>query len=1056
MVWWFSYSSFVGNEPKIGIFYNRGKQFAVDLEKDLSLNVLKQDGILLNLVKGILDHDMQTVFEDSELASSKEVSLQIIYRLWFIAYAESRNLLPVSDAKYKPISLLNLRSELDMYELDDDSSCWKYLLKLFEGIRQGSQTNNLPQYNGNLFEYKNEIDRNMLKNKWIIPALRDLLEQEGNAVDYRSLSVRHLGNILENVMEYSVKQANENMMLLVKNKKIQQVKTAKESNYSYKKHDLYLASKGGIVARKSTASYYTPDEIVKFLVEQALKPIIKERTLKIAEDMKLYENNPNEKNKKICIDTLLDIRILDPAMGSGHFLVEALNRLTSWITEMLVKHQKHPLFEDIKNEMKEIQDEQEKNKITIDKNLLTYDVLLKRKVMKRCIFGVDLTPMAVEIAKLALWLDSFAIGAPLTYMDHHIKNGDSTIGMFLSNLKGSKTASIEDYMPSEKCNELLTKVLTSPDNTISQVYESERNHREYDKSIDGNKWMLNALTASKIDPSIIPKQVKKNKTELSYIYRFGKYDKHEDADFKKSRKKVFDLVDRRKFFHWDLEMRDAFTDSRPGFDVIVGNPPWDKVIPYDDDFFTLYYPPFSSFSSKPKKNEIKELILNNRDIKFKYDNYLQQFKEKNSFYASYYTKQGVGHQELSKLIFERSLNLLSKNGILSMVIPVQFLSSIGTAGIRKEILNRDIFQMFVFENQKEIFTNVVKTMRFILLTIKNDEGKDKFPVGFYLHDLSSLYDKTKEKDKFGEYSKEQINKMFPECLLVPEGISKNDPLLKMYGHPKLDNGLGNGLMMSFSSGFNRTNDADLFRDDGNGWSIHEGKTIHQYNHNWLQPKFTALQRSGLNREKKPKYKKKHIEFHNSYRLAFRDISNPTHIRSIFATIIPPNTFHTNSLFSVIIKRDENILLNSEYIENILYLCGVMNSLSFDFVSRKFIQLHTATIIKKIPIPLTQKTKISNLAGKLTVGHSDFEGLSELIHIPNKPLTVSGRIDIMAELDVLVAKSYGLSKDEYVIIANSFDKFKENPELRDMTEITWDNKNLKEFYGEMRKKALEVF
>ncbi|MCY4491705.1 MAG: hypothetical protein OXC46_09670, partial [Thaumarchaeota archaeon] len=382
----------------------------------------------------------------------------------------------------------------------------------------------------------------------------------------------------------------------------------------------------------------------------------------------------------------------------------------------------------------------------------------------------------------------------------------------------------------------------------------------------------------------------------------------------------------------------------------------------------------------------------------------------------------------------------------------QILSSTGSADIRKEILDRDISQIYVFENRKKIF-DIHSSWRFMLLTLKNSIGPDKFPVGFYLHHLSSLRDSSKEKEKFGEHSKEEIKKMFPASFIIPEGV--NDPSFKMYKHPKLNECLGRDLTISFSSGFNKTNDFDLFREDRRGWPIHEGKTIHQYNNEWSKPRFTARQRAGLEREGKPKYGELHREFYDSYRLVFRDISGTTNMRTVVATIIPPRNFHTNALISIMIKRDENLLLDSEYIENISYLSGVFNSLSFDFVIRKIIQIHVPAVIKKAPIPPKHK-EIAKLATQLTVGHPDFEGLAEMMRIPNHSLTVSQRIDTAAKLDVLVAKSYDLNKDEYETILKSFTAFKENPALRDINEITWNNQNLKEFYGEMCKKALEIF
>ncbi len=1059
----FGYGAFTGDNPKIDLYFDQGKEFAAQLEENLALRIMSQDGVLLNITKGILDHDMKTKFGKEELASAKDNALRIIYRVWFVAYAESRNLLPVSDPKYKDISLRRLRDELDKHsDTDsDEPSCWQYLLNLFEGIRNGKPQNNLPQYNGDLFRHTTDIDDISISNKWLVPALSDLLLRDGDAIDYASLSVRHLGSILESVMEFSVQQAKENVMLLVKNNKIIQVRTVKESNYSYKRNDLYLVSKGGLATRKSTASYYTPDEMVKFLVEKGLKPILEERTIQIAKDMQAYKKNLDSKTKKTCMDRLLDIQVLDPTMGSGHFLVEALNRLTAWATEILKKHPLHPLLEELETDRKIILAEQREKNITIDENLLTHDILLKRKIMKRCIFGVDLNPMAVEIAKLALWLDSFAIGVPLTYMDHHIRIGDSTIGMFLNDIEDMQNQSLDDWTPGQDMDRMLEDVSASPDVTVSQVRQSEERYRKYAESISPTRRMLDALTASMIDDDILPKKG----DAAAFIRRFAKYAKNEDKILTSARKKISDIDKRRNFFHWELEMRDAFTDTRSGFDVIVGNPPWDRIEPNDNELFTPYYPAFKSLSTKTKKKEIIDILLQNNEIKSVYDAYKKSFSEKTNFYttANAYQIQGIGYRELSKLILERAFQLLAKNGTISMVLPSQILSSTGSVDIRKEILfNKDIQQLYVFENKKKIF-DIDSRYRFMLLTLKGSKTKrnrNEFPVGFYLHHLSSLVDPIREKEKFGTHSKAKIQKMFPETLIIPESSGVvMDILIKMYKHPKLTDALSkDGMSISFSSGFQRTNDSDLFQEDGKGWPIHEGKTIHQYNHTWSKPAFTAQSRAGLERENKPKYAGKHRVFYNSYRLVFRDVSSPTNMRTVITTVIPPKTFHTHSLASILLSRNTDLILGTSYLLNVLYLCGVMNSTSFDFIVRQIIQMHVITIIKTIPIPLLKyKQEITNLTTKLIVGgHSDFAELAEKIRIPNIQLTITERIETTARLDVIVAKAYGLDKQEYKTILESFKSFKENPDLCNQKEIVWDNSNLKEFYGEMRKKALEIF
>ena len=179
--------------------------------------------------------------------------------------------------------------------------------RLFKGVRNGSPKHNLPQYDGGLFSEIRAIDDMTIKNKFMTDTMRGLLERDGQSVDYSSLSIRHMGNILETIMEYVIRQADRDIMLLEEGGKVKEVNTKQQSTYSYKKNNLYLASKAGM-ARKSTASFYTPDAIVSFLVKRGLESVLVERSEKITSAVKKYEKTHSPEDMKECIDLLLDIQ----------------------------------------------------------------------------------------------------------------------------------------------------------------------------------------------------------------------------------------------------------------------------------------------------------------------------------------------------------------------------------------------------------------------------------------------------------------------------------------------------------------------------------------------------------------------------------------------------------------------------------------------------------------------------------------------------------------------------------------------------------------------------
>ena len=1060
MVALFGFATHSGDNPKIDEFYRQAHYKAMELETDLRTKILAPDGLFLCIVKGVLNHDRRR-FRPADLASAKETALAVMYRVWFILYAESRNLLPVRDPKYSPISLRSVHAALDKYEGDPGScDCWNALLKLFSCIRDGSPRHNLPQYNGGLFGAKADVDGISVRNKFIVPALRSLLETDGQAVDYGDLGVRHLGGIYESLLEFKVRQADRDIMLLEDNNGVREVETKAESTYSYEKNDLYLVSGAGIAMRKASASFYTPNEIVSFLVRRGLETVLEERRKKMAADVRRYKKNPSDRNRRACMDRILDLQVLDPAMGSGHFLVEALNQITEWAVGVLNSHPDHPLVSEIDNDRRDVVREQDGRGVTIDQGLLTADVLLKRRIMKRCIFGVDLNGLAAELARLSLWLDSFAIGMPLTYLDHHVKQGDSTIGGWVTDIRDPKDAAMDDWLSDPVDHgSILNEVVNAPDITVEQARASKRNHDEYKRQTAVHRIALDVMTASTIDPSVIPL---KARWKDAYVRRLAKLPSS-DKDALSARKRADELAEKYSFFHWDLDMMDAFTDKRRGFDLVVGNPPWEKPKPSKDEFFTPYDPTFRSLATNTKKNERAKELLKNPETAKSYAEYLQSFRERGAFYKTF-KMQGRGDRDMWQLALERMLSLVADGGAISVVLPSQILGNIGSKDMRRRLFGMDIAQAYVFENRKKIFP-IHSSYRFLLLTVRNrQDGPDEFPAAFYLHYLDSLKDRQKEAKKFTVCSKQKIKMASPEDLAIPEVSERARSLLERLSALKpLGEQSDDGWQVGFSRGFHTGNDADLFKEDGNGWPVLKGKNMHQFNHDFSTPDFTADRSDGLAvLEKKKVYRSRCRDFHKSCVIAFRRITSSTNMRTTIASILPPHRFHADSLYSIVLTKNHKVDFGDEYNQKTAYLCAVLNSTTFDFVVRAKVQMDMAPVIKSAPSPppSTFDGDIATAAARLTCGwrgaKKDFAAFAESFGIEPNELSPTDRIDTTARLDALVARAYGISKDEYRMILDSF-KFGDDPSLLGDKTADWsDNKVLRGFYGEVRKAAMPHF
>ena len=146
----------------------------------------------------------------------------------------------------------------------------------------------------------------------------------------------------------------------------------------------------------------------------------------------------NDREMRNLVDDCLNVRVLDPAMGSGHFLVEVVDYVSNRLIDFLNGWSENPVWAFLEQTRDDILNDMERQKVTIDADRLTRVALLKRAVLKRCVYGVDLNAMAVELAKVSLWLDAFTLGAPLSFLDHHLKHGNSLIG--------ARMADVQDYL----------------------------------------------------------------------------------------------------------------------------------------------------------------------------------------------------------------------------------------------------------------------------------------------------------------------------------------------------------------------------------------------------------------------------------------------------------------------------------------------------------------------------------------------------------------------------------------------------------------------------------
>ncbi len=514
-----------------------------------------------------------------------EASLSLLYKLLFLLYAEARDLLPVR-GDYRDYSLLQKTREIavkiDRQQVFSGTSTGIYdaLLSLFRIVDRGDANLAVPRYNGGLFDMEEGrvncfLGQYKLSDAVLAPILDKLARFEGQPIDYSFLGVRQLGSIYEGLLEYRIVIEGESV---------------------------HLENDRG--ERKATGSYYTPDYIVKYIVSHTLKPILEQRARQFGDVMTEIATRRQESSdrrlgnlsqqglekelqrlEKKAITTLLDLKLCDPAMGSGHFLVEAVDYLTDELIQILNLYpEDNPVLTMLETTRQNIIDNLRQQGIILDSPTLEPTQLLQRVVMKRCIYGVDINPMAVELAKVSLWLHSFTVGAPLSFLDHHLRCGNSLIG---TTAKDAEAAMIEEesgqltlltgpFVGLLRAAEIMRGISTLSDATFAEVEASEQLFRDFDSQAKPYKRLLDVFLSRFFGV----------KTAIEFLQRYGgnisaiNWDKIPRSD-QGILDQAASLYKSKRFFHWDLEFPEVFIDldsaswkDNPGFDAVIGNPPY--------------------------------------------------------------------------------------------------------------------------------------------------------------------------------------------------------------------------------------------------------------------------------------------------------------------------------------------------------------------------------------------------------------------------------------------------------------------------------------------------
>ncbi|MBZ0148165.1 MAG: Eco57I restriction-modification methylase domain-containing protein, partial [Pseudorhodoplanes sp.] len=408
-----------------------GKSWEEKVTKDLSQLVFGD--LFPKLVAAIAKHDPKSPAEIDRpyLDDVRQAALILLYRLLFVVYAEDRDLLPDQREPYKSYSLTTMRFDIaeriakKQAFSSSMSTYWPKLTAVFKAIADGDDTLGIPPYNGGLFAKESTLllDRVHLPDDIVSALIFGLShrEEDGEAryINYRDLSVQQLGTIYERTLEYELRFESGSVAVHIDD-----------------------------TARHESGSYYTPDSLVALIIDKSIGPFVQERLQafrdraeELGQDKRRVEIRHAELQGLDPASLILDLKICDPAMGSGHFLVSLVDWLADRVLTAIAESEsvvdwsetpyRSPVLNSIEATRQDIIKQATQHKWPFVIEHLDDRHIIRRTILKRCIYGVDRNPMAVALAKLALWLRTFTVGAPLSFLDHHLRCGNSLFGYWI-------------------------------------------------------------------------------------------------------------------------------------------------------------------------------------------------------------------------------------------------------------------------------------------------------------------------------------------------------------------------------------------------------------------------------------------------------------------------------------------------------------------------------------------------------------------------------------------------------------------------------------------------
>jgi hypothetical protein len=624
-----------------------------------------------------------------DLALTYEMALTVLFRLLFIAYAEDRDLLPykLNDA-YKHRSLKRKAQELaelarrGVAEPAAGDGHWREAQALFLAVDLGNPEWGVPAYDGGLFSVDPAVSRAgaalaklSLPDADFRPALGDLLliaTPEGplGPVDFRSLGVREFGTIYEGLLESELSVAEADLAVDSDGTYVPAARRkGKKLKVDVPAGAVYLHDKSG--ARKSSGSYFTKSFAVDHLLDGALEPALKDHLARLD---KLDDTDAAE--------AFFDFRIADIAMGSGHFLVAAVDRIERGLSGYLARRR----LAGVARQLDDLRGAARGQLGTLAEQFEIEDgQLLRRLIARRCVYGVDLNALSVQLARLSIWIHTFVPGLPLSLLDHNLVEGNSLVGV--GTIEEIETKFREAGMalfpidarsllgPAEAA---LKRLAAIADASPADIERGRAAMEEARVAIGETKALCDIIAALPIAPDDEPIE-----------FQFENWERLRPAVQRSNAlKQARDALKGLNPFHFPIAFPEVFLrGKRAGFDVILGNPPWQEATVEEHAFWARHFPGLRGFD-QPEQERLKARFRRERpDLVAALDAEKAEAERlRRALHGGGYPGMDEGDADFYKAFCWRFWTLVARDGgRVGVVLPRSALAAKGSTAFRLAI-----------------------------------------------------------------------------------------------------------------------------------------------------------------------------------------------------------------------------------------------------------------------------------------------------------------------------------------------------------------------------------